>query len=193
MATDLTNDGSGGLPTPGESPELARSLSLLDRAKAKRAERETHLFLEVPSWDGDLVAEYRVLGSKELEVISDNVTRKIRAGEADQIRADLEVIAKSNVALHMVDPETGDRVTLEDEGGPIGYDRVALLFNMEDQLTSVFKTIQYLTGERKEDGAPGEWQENPTAISQHANRIARWMRDPSKSGIGVLEELLGES
>jgi hypothetical protein len=203
MATDVHNDEMEPVSTvpavPGESPAIARSKSLLDRAKAKRAERESHLFIDVPSWDGDLIAEYRVLGAKELDVMSENAARKIRAGESDQIHADLDLIAKAAVGLHMIDPESGDRVPLEDDNGKVGYDRAAHVLGVFDDPTvspkvdSVYKTINFLFGEKKEGGQEGEWVENPTAVTMHAQRIARWMRDPSKSGLNVLEEILGES
>ena len=199
MATDVThNEGPGGLPEPGEASELARGKSLLEQARAKRSKRESHLFIDVPSWDGDLVAEYRVLGSKELEVIAENAGRRIRSGEHDPVHSELDLIAKANVGLYTIDPESGDRVSLEDEHGLVGYNRIAQMLGIDNdpeikpKVDSVVKAIKYLTGERKEDGEPGEWQENPTAITQHANRIGRWMRDPSKSGVNILEEILGE-
>lgn len=190
MATIEDTHEDGGLPTPGESPQLARSLSLLEQARQRRSEREAHLFVDVPSWDGDLVAEYRILSPKELDIVAENAARKIRQGAKDTIHADLDVIAKANVALHMVDPESGDRVPLEDEHGVVGYDRAAHVLGMEEELNSVVKTIEYLMAERKDDGSG--WQVNSTAISMHANRIARWLRDPSKGG-KTLEEILGES
>jgi hypothetical protein len=183
--------GNSNFPTPGEAPTIARSQSLFEQAKRRREQRESHLFIDVPSWDGELVAEYKVLGSKELDIIAENAARKFKAGDKDTLHADLDVIAKANVALHMIDPESGDRVPLEDENGVVGFNRAAHVLGMVGELDSVTKTIKYLMGERKEDGSG--WRENPTAITMHAQRIARWMRDPSKSGRNVLEEILGES
>jgi hypothetical protein len=179
-----------GLPTPGESPELARGLSLLEQARKRREERESHLFVDVPSWEGELVAEYRILNPDELDAIADNAARKIKSGERDSVFADLDLIAKANVALYMRDPDSGDRVPLEDELGKIGFGRAAQVLGLQEELNTVVKTIKYMMGERRDDGSG--WQVNPTAITMHANRIARWMRDPSKGGMS-LEEILGES
>jgi hypothetical protein len=177
------------MPEVGSSPGVARADSILDHAKKKRAERENHLFLDVPSWDGDMVAEYRVLSGKEIDQIAEQAARRMKSKTGDPLQSDLDLIARANLGLYMVDPESGDRVPLEDDYGVVGYSRVAAKLGMEEELDSNAKVIKYLTGERKEDGSG--WQENQTAVTMHANSIARWMRDPSKNN-RTLEEILGE-
>lgn len=184
---DITHDEQ---PESGSAPDVARSESLLERAASKRKKRAKHLFLDVPSWDSDMVAEYRVLEQSELDGIADRQARRLRAGDNDSQQADLELIAMANVALHMVDPESGGRLPIEDDHGLVGYNRIAYKLGMEDELDTNAQVIRYLTGERSEDDTG--WKANPTAITMHANKIARWMRDPSKSGSSALEALLGE-
>lgn len=177
-------------PEPGSAPEVARSESLLERAANKRKKRAKHLFLDVPSWDSDMVAEYRVLEQKELDGIAERQARRLRGGDNDSQQADLELIAMACVGLHMIDPESGDRLPIEDDFGHVGYNRIATKLDMEEELDSNAQVIRYLTGERSEDDSG--WKTNPTAITMHANAIARWMRDPSKRGSSALEALLGE-
>jgi hypothetical protein len=136
-----------------------------------------------------MVAEYRVLGGKEIDQIAEQAARRMKSGNGDSLQSDIDLIARANLGLYMIDPESGDRVPLEDEYGVVGYNRVAVKLGMERELDSNAKVIKYLTGERKEDGSG--WQENQTAITMHANSIARWMRDPSKTNRS-LEDILGE-
>ncbi|HEY7414424.1 MAG TPA: hypothetical protein VH593_04470, partial [Ktedonobacteraceae bacterium] len=86
------------------------------------------------------------------------------------------------------DPETGERVPIEDEYGHVGYNRIAAVLGKEDELQSNSDVVRYLMSERNDDGS---WTENIAAISIHANAISRWMRDPSKRGVD-LDDLLGE-
>jgi hypothetical protein len=98
------------------------------------------------------------------------------------------VIVAASVGLYMRDPDTRERVAIDDEYGHVGYDRIAKMLGKDDELRSNADAVRYLMSERDEDGG---WVENNMAISLHANAIGRWMRDPSKRGVD-LDELLGE-
>lgn len=177
------------ITNPDAAIESARGLSLLKDAQKRRSEREANLFMAVPSWSGDLVAEYRVLGDKELDKIADSANKTLTNGKMKTLPLDISLISAACVGLHMVDPESGDRVKIEDDNGHVGYNRIAIVLGREDVIKSNSDAIRYLMGERadNEDG----WTDNPTAISSHAQTIARWMRDPTKRS-SLMEELLGE-
>jgi hypothetical protein len=167
----------------------ARGLSLLQDAEKRRAEREHSLFLDVPTWGGDLVCEYRVVAPEALRRIVESAVRNVRNGNTDEPSAnDVRLIIAAAVGLYAKDPETGERVPIEDEQGHVGYNRIAYMLGKEDELKSNADVVRYLMSERNEDGT---WTENITAISIHANAISNWMRDPSKRGVD-LDDLMGE-
>jgi hypothetical protein len=172
----------------GTALQNAQGVSLLKKAEERRQEREHTLFLDVPSWDGDLIAEYRVVLTDDMKKIAEAALRRSRNGSGQPAANDISVIAAACVGLYIKDPETGERVPIEDEYGHVGYDRIANVLGKQDELKSNSDAIRYVMGERTKDGG---WVENITAISIHANTIGKWMRDPSKSNVD-LEDLLGE-
>lgn len=170
--------------------DSARGLSLLQDAEQRRAEREHSLFLDVPTWNGDLIAEYRVPSPDNLRKLAEAAIRRVRSnnGKNEPGANDVSLIAAANVGLYMKDPETEDRVPIEDEVGHVGYDRIATTLGKDGELQSQFDVIRYMMAERNDDGT---YTQNVLAISMHANAIQRWMRDTSKRGVD-LEDLLGE-
>jgi hypothetical protein len=166
-----------------------QGLSLLKEAAKRRSDREHTLFLDVPSWDGDLVAEYRVVPPNELRKVAEVSMRRARNGGANEPAAnDVALIVSACVGLYMKNPETDERVPIEDEFGHVAYNRIATVLGKEDEIKSNADAVRYLMAERDQNGG---WVENVMAMSIHANTIGRWMRDPSKNQ-GSLEELLGE-
>jgi hypothetical protein len=170
--------------------ESARSLSLLQEAEQRRGAREHSLFLDVPTWNGDLIAEYRVVPPEKLQKIAQSAVRQARnnGAEVEPGLTDMLLIVTACVGLYMRDPDTGERVPIEDEFGHVRYDRIAGLLGKDD-IESNREAVKYLMSEREPDGS---YTHNIVAISVHADKISRWMRDPSKRGVD-LEELLGES
>jgi hypothetical protein len=172
--------------TNGKAP----SLTILQDAVDRRAKREHNLFLDVPSWDGDLIAEYRVPDPEELKQLAERVMRRARNG--DEIKsgtADIDLIVAAHVGLYVINPESGDRVAIEDEFGHVGYNRIAKVLGKEDEIKSNADAVRYLMAERGDKD--GTWVENVVAMSMHANSIQRWMRDTSKRASRI-EEVLGE-
>jgi hypothetical protein len=166
-----------------------QSLSLLKEAQRRRQERERTLFLDVPSWDGDMICEYRVVPPEELRRIAERTMRRVRNGHGDSGSTnDIDIIIAASVGLYMRDPDTGERVAIDDKYGHVGYDRIAVMLGKDDEIQSNADAVRYLMSERDEDGG---WVENTMAISLHANAIGRWMRDPSKRGVD-LDDILGE-
>lgn len=176
------------LPEVGSATEGARSLSILQQAEQRRAQRENNLFLDVPSWNGDLVCEYRVLSKKELVNLAEQQSRLARANNWGQLDADVEFILRAAVGLWLLDPESGDRIKVEDDIGHVSYDRIATVLNVDDEIKTQKEAVKYLMAQRAPDGG---WQENATAVALHAQALSRWMKDPSKRTMD-LEELLGE-
>lgn len=176
----------------GTSLDGAQSLSILRDAEQRRVEREHTLFLDVPSWDGELIAEYRVLPPDRLRKLAESVMRRSRLknGDASPADNDIAVIVAASVGLYVLDPDSGQRVPVEDEFGHVGYDRIALVLGKEGEIKSNADAVRYLMAERAPDGEGG-WTENIMAMSLHAQSIARWMRDPSRQGVDF-EALLGE-
>jgi hypothetical protein len=175
----------------GTALEDASGRSLLKKAQKKRQEREHTLFLDVPSWDGDLVCEYRVVHPDKLKKVAEAAMRRMRNGDQPKPAAnDVAMIIAAAVGLYVKDPDTGERVPVEDEFGHVGYDRIAKVLGVEEEIKSNEMAVRYLMAERDDD-EEGGWTENVMAMSLHANAIGRWTKDPSKQGID-LEELLGE-
>lgn len=173
----------------GQATENARGVSLLRDAQKRRDARTKNLFLDIPTWDGLLCAEYEIIPKEELRVMGERAQRKIRAGEIDASVFDVDLIIRAGVGLYSRDPDTGDRVPIEDEFGLVGFDRIAIVLDKEAQIDSQQKAVRYLMAERGDDD--DTWVENVIAISMHAKAISRWMRDPSKRSLD-LDELLGE-
>jgi hypothetical protein len=180
------------IPEIGSAPSLARSVSILKGAEQRRNAREGTLFLDVPSWNGELICEYRVVSREEMLTLTNRIQRLMRQanGNPDPARGDFDLIIAACIALYVIDPETGERVPVEDEQGPVGYDRIAHVMGKDDEFKSQREVISYLMGTRTD--ARGGWQENLLAVSIHANTIARWMSDPTRRSVDV-EALLGES
>jgi len=186
MTIELDNDQ---LPEPGGAIQEANADSLLQRAEKRRAERETNLFLDVPGWDGDMVCEYQILPKAEIKVMAERQARLMRNPEnTDRLQFDLDLITRSAVRLYMIDPDSGNRVPIEDADGPLAYDRIAEKLGVADEVKSQADAVRYLTATTNDDGT---WKENVVAISRHAQAVARWMKDPSRRTT-MLEELLGE-
>lgn len=173
----------------------AQSLSILQRAAKKREERESHLFLDVPSWDGDLVAEYRILPPDELKKMTTRVMRRAAQTNGEQAemgRSDIDLIIAAAVGLSVRDSETGERYPITDDFGRVGYDRVMEFLDVPEAvkaaINSQAETIKYLMSEREVDGS---YVTNVIAIGIHANSISQWMSDPSRRTVGM-EAILGE-
>lgn len=179
------------IPITGEATGAARAMSLLQSAEKRREEREKNLFLDIPSWDGDLIGEYGIIPKPELKEMGERQLRTLRHqnGAQDRTRFDIELIVRSCVGLYALDPDTGDRVSLDDEIGNVGYGRIAQLMGKGELITDSTQAVLWLMGTR--DHANNTWVENTMAVTTHARAISRWMSDPSKRSFN-LEELLGE-
>lgn len=171
---------------PSTAAEEAKGVSLLRQAAARRTERVHALFLDVPSWDGDLIAEYQVVNRPKLEAMARKISAEAKGGNESSARtaADIDFIVEACVGLYAYDPE-GDseqsrRVPIDDEIGKINYNRfgptLVAIAAPERGVTTVPRSVRdtVLRTFAKEGEDPS------VPISAHAMTIARWMRDPSK-------------
>jgi hypothetical protein len=163
--------------------------TLLQKAQERRQKRESTLFLDVPTWDGDLIAEYRILGPDEMKAFSTKALARARNG-AEPGANDMALIAAMCVGLYVMDPDTSKREPITDEFGHVGYNRIASFLGKEHVIDSQAEAIKYLMSERDKND-PDKYVVNLIAINLHAASIQRWMRDTSKRSVD-LEALLGE-
>jgi hypothetical protein len=156
--------------------EEARGISLLRAAAKRREDTGDTLFLDVPTWGGDLVAEYRVIDRQRLETLITRIQREGRNGNSSSARtaADIDLLVEAQVGLYAFDAESSlggsddqGRVPIADEAGTVTYGRIGPILNKE--FRSVREAVLYLM------------KDNGLAISAHAVVVARWMRDPSKT------------
>jgi hypothetical protein len=173
----------------GTAVEATRSHALLQAAQKRREKRESHLFLDLPSWNGDMIGEYRLIPKDQFEKLAARVASKLRTNSSDTTAGDIELIVHSCVALYVRDPDSGDRVPIEDEFGVVDYGRIAGVLGVEDEIQNTTDAVRYMTAER--DDEDGSWTENVEAISRHAQRISTWMRDPSKRTVDI-QDILSE-
>jgi hypothetical protein len=170
--TDLTHE----LGTDTSSAaEEARGVSLLREAAKRREQSGDTLFLEVPTWGGDLIAEYKVIDRQRLEGLIQRIQKESRNGNSSSARtaADIDLLVEANVGLYAFDAEASlerddeGRVAIEDEIGTVTYSRIGPILGKE--FPSVRAAVLYLM------------KDNGLAITAHAVIVARWMRDPSKT------------
>jgi hypothetical protein len=167
--------------------EEAKGISLL-RGAAQRREKRVHAaFLDVPSWDGDLIAEYRVVNRPKLEQMARKISAESKGGNEANLRtgADIDFIVEACVGLYALDPEGATeeerRVPLTDELGKIDYTRFG---DVLLRIAGEGRTVTHVPRTAREVvlKAFAKDNEDPTVpISAHAMVIARWMRDPSKA------------
>lgn len=175
---------------PPQVDTVSGAASLLQKAQERRQQRETTLFLDVPTWDGDLIAEYAILGPDQMKTLTQKLINNSKNGNAEPGSNDIELLNAHCVGLYVRDPDSGDRLPVEDEFGIVNYARMARQLGKEHTLKTAAETIKYLMSERDKDD-PDKYIVNLIAISLHAAAVQRWMRDPSKRSVD-LEALLGE-
>jgi hypothetical protein len=171
--------------------ETSQAVNLLQKAQERRQKRETHLYLDVPTWDGDLIAEYRILDPDEMRLVADATAARIRQGNAEPGSNDMGLLNAMCVGLHVFDREDNKRVPILDEFGIVNYTRIAKFLGKDHILKTANDAIKYLMSERDPDDED-KYIVNLVAISLHANSVQRWMRDTSKRTVD-LEALLGEA
>lgn len=141
-------------------------LSDVTRARDEKLEAET-VKLPIPTWDGDLIAEYRVLPRKLVETLGK------KSGKGD-MRADMDFIARACVGIYAKHPETAQLIPIRvggDNASPeaplVRYTEDLAKALGKDNLNDPYKIVRYM------------FKNNEVAIGTHAARIFNWMTDPS--------------
>lgn len=162
---------------PGASPAAIASdhESVLDRIKKRRDEQDEFLTIDIPSWDGDLKAKYKVLDRDYVE----KTIRKIRArangvstsgveSEADfLIQACVEVVgydADTDDTFHVADGYTMDLARALDPKYPKGHVQEGEPVKISNERELVVYMLKW----------------NGIALAAHAQAVARWMQNLKK-------------
>lgn len=184
--TTTTKDELGLGPNP--AAEEARGISLLRQAEQRREQSGVTLFLEIPSWGGDLIAEYKVMDRTRLEGMISKIQREARNGNSSSARtaADIDLLVAANVGIYAfdaeavataedgVDDDAAGRVAITDDLGTVTFTRIGPVLGRE--FRTAREAVLYL------------FKDNGIAITAHAVVVARWMRDPSKTAQELMSE-----
>lgn len=170
--------------------EEARGVSLLQEAEHEREHRDDTLYLDIPSWGGDLIGAYRPIERTRLETMIRKImkeTRKSRGPNSDtnaRTAADIDLITATCIGIYARDPGWDGREDAEESRVPVlvGSDPATYGTINEvlrkPQIRSQRDAVLYLFAKPPSEGGPGGDPGVP--ISAHALTIARYMRDPSK-------------
>lgn len=145
-----------------------------DRKKSLAA---TVCYIDVPGYSGRLVASYRMMDGKELEVIGKRVERQA-SDQAEKLvwgSADILIAACAGFYLRGDDDKL---YPLLADDNPVKYDENLASF------------LEYQAGTAREI-VVGLFTNNDMALVQHQVRYTRWMADPSKDP-NAEGDLLGE-
>jgi hypothetical protein len=164
------DDEGGQLGTPAPS--------ILDQVNAARDERLVHetVKMAIPSWGGDMIAEYRVLPRK----FTEETGKRSARGDTN---AEMDFIARACVSLWVKDPESGKLIQLETSpGSPMRYTRGVLSMLGKESL---------LEGKKSEEEPyvviRHLMNHNEVAIATHAGKVMNWMTDTSQEVDGQVE------
>ena len=158
--------------------------TLLESLRKRRLETldETTKRLEIPGYNGDLFAEYRMLDPKELERLGKKVVREFKKSRADLVLyGATDSLITACVAIHVRD-EQGELVPLHEvlgEDNPIVFDvRLANTLGFEPGPTA--RAIVFDTFCRRD-----------MAIIQQNVALSNWMSGIENSPLG--DDDLGEA
>lgn len=144
------------------------------KTRDESLENETVKF-HIPTWDGDLVAEYRLLPRKLVETLGK------KSGKGD-MRADMDFIARSCVGIYANNKDLGTLIPIRVGGNSAGPEAPLVRYTEDltgllgkEDLKDPYKIIRYM------------FKNNEVAIGTHAARIFTWMTDPSAEVDSALE------
>jgi len=156
-----------------------RNESLLDNLQRKRADLATkETYIHIPGYDKDppiLLAKYRLVEGKELDMLGDKVTRETKNKWDRQVLAAVDTFITCCEGMY-VDHGDGEPKPMTLEGEHIwGYnEQLATALNFEA------KTAREVVF--------GVFVNNEIAIMQHNMMLSRWMSNTSRQ---VDDDFLG--
>lgn len=172
--------------------QAADSASILDKIKRRRDERDDEVDIPIPSWDDELLARYRVIDRAEI----DRMVRSIRIRQARNgngkgrgqapvadSEPDANFLIKACIGVIAVDLDTG---TEEQVATGLNMELAARLGDPDPDAIGTF-LIKSEAGEvLYRISTPQELvaylvKGNTISLAAHAQKVARWMQDTSKS------------
>lgn len=177
MSDEDTRDGLDIEPDSSAVQEMVGT-SILDRVKKRREQRADELIIDIPSWDGEMKAKYKVLHRTDIE----KMVKRIRLRQAQQAAnggqtnsgtdADLDFLIKACVGIIAHDNETEEEEIVAD-----GYnlDLVPALEPVDAlgnpiEISNERQLVAYMMGKG----------DSSIALAAHSMKVARWMQDTSK-------------
>lgn len=137
--------------------------SRLQQLKQRReATLDATLTIELPSWEGNLLAEFRVLGETERSKIE---RRQARRAAETLTPLHLDLIATACVRLHVRD-ENGTAEPLVHAGQDVRFDAALAALMGWDKADTEAQIVMECFGH------------NTVAVRAMADRVASWMQDP---------------
>ncbi len=146
--------------------------SVLDRVKRRRTNKADTLWIDIPSWGGDMKAEYQVLDPDEVQKMIRRVQARQRKGGDQRYDStpDLDFLVKACIGVKAVDAETEEEQVLAS-----GYEmKLVEMLDPQDEdgnpitIRDQRGLVAYLV------------KHNGIALAAHAQKIARWMQDTAK-------------
>lgn len=146
--------------------------SVLDRIKKRRDEAEEFLTVDIPSWDGDLKAKYKVLPRAEVEKMIRRVRARQNGAPQTGIEAEADFLIESCVGIIGYDAETDETFRVGngydmdlardlDPRYPKGHPQEGEPVRISDERELVVYMLKW----------------NGIALAAHAQTVAKWMQD----------------
>lgn len=146
--------------------------SVLDRIKQRRDDAEEFLTVDIPSWDGDLKAKYKVLPRAEVEKMIRRVRARQNGAPQSGIEAEADFLIESCVEIIGYDAEVDETFHVGN-----GYD-----MDLAHSLDPRYPKGHPQEGEPVKIDNERElvvymlkW--NGIALAAHAQTVAKWMQD----------------
>lgn len=164
MSSESDNHAPDGTP----AAEVAVGAnSILERIQRRRDEVSDTIKIDIPSWGGDLQAEYKVVHRIELEKMVKRIQKATSSAKGQQIdlsKGDADFLVKACVGVYAYDSETDEEVRVAD-----GYE-LGLSKRLGDPpgTETIHGLVMYL------------FKFNGIAVASHAIKVARWMQDTSR-------------
>lgn len=155
----------------------ADAQSILDKVTKRRDERDDgHEVFDIPTWEGDLKAKYKVVERVDLEKMVQRIRKRQRSnGASSGVDADADFLIKACVEVIGYDAEADFEVVLSP-----GY-----TMGLASMLKPVWPKGHPQEGEPFTIKNPRElviylFNWNGIALATHGAKVARWMQDPTK-------------
>lgn len=184
-----------------DQPEEVRPNSIMEslRRDHKALVKSKTFDLPIPGYNGSLVAQYRLMGIKELEIIGNKVQREFKKQGDRVLHASLDALITGCLGLYY--NRNGELVGLHesigDEEPPIRFDDRLVEFlaldisddGMMELMPKMDASDIFQMGDARRT-VLAAFGGNDIAVLDHGNTIGRWSSDTTRE---VSERFLGEA